>query len=282
MSRRYAAAGATLAGALAPAAKSGISQITRMLGRDAYNRLSRMVARKAKRAPKSKYQRAARRLAVSHDPKLHRTVKLSSDATPLEAILEKSNFLESLHLTQISQGSTINLRERQIIHLNGFRVNFFIQNNDATPMLGRWAILQNRQTTGYDIGDIGVDLFRGTSDQRAVDFNSIPNLQQRMNQPFNTMKYRVISQGKFRLAPGKPFDNSLTPIYQDNVTDSQFILDRYFPYNGTIRYQSSESTSCTNPLIFIFYAIRTDDDSGTPSTQNQILFRLASMQYFVD
>jgi len=280
MPRRYgstAAAAATMAGALAPAAKSGFSQLSRMLTRDIYNKLSSSIGRKAKVGLKDKrYQRSR---YAAHAVKLHRRAAVDGAQPANELIISKSNTLTSFHVTGLTQGDAIDQRERQIIFMNGFRLNFFLQNDDTTPMYGRWWVLQYRQAEGYSADNVGTDFFRGDSSIRAVNFVNALEFNRRMALTHNNMKYKQLASGKFRLAGKLDVTDAL---YQDNTTDSQMYVDKYIPVNNTVRYNSSVNADCSNPIVFCFWVCRSDDDSGTASANNEIKYRIASTVHFTD
>lgn len=185
------------------------------------------------------------------------------------------SLLQDLHLSAISQGTSVNQRERQMINIKGIKLTEFSQ-VISTNVQGAWArtlVVRSKYSASEEgTTELETDLFRGTN-QRAINYQGTKGGSHKCFFPINTDKWEVF------------YDKT---VYLNSGTqpqpDTRMSKDIWIPVNRRINYDGTASTNVQGGLYLIFFH-DSPAYSGTvvdTDTTHSISRRLDAIVYYHD
>jgi len=229
------------------------------LGRDAY------------RGAKSTATWLARRKAVRKGPKGAKYYTLYRPLTSYDVkrcltdvtwTTYSTNTQQFFSLGNISQGTDINQRLRQVVQPICADVEMVFTANLATFTVYRWALIQpksNRDLTGTNINN---EFFRGSNAIRGVDFDQVFKGSHKHQYPINRDIYKVYAEGTFNCG-----GSAGAGLGSGNTIPSVHRLQRkiYFPRGTVILYEGPTSADDQTAPIFVWWTCRPECTSTLPN-----------------
>lgn len=158
-----------------------------------------------------------------------------------------SKSTRSLYLNNvmdIERGSALNKRERDMIHVKGFKLCMEVKSNTATVSSGNELLFNYALLCPKSNGVETAKFFRHSDgDTRNQDFSTNLNSTEFHCLPINNDKYHVLMHRKLRLG------DSL-----NDVNSSYRFIQQYIPINRQFRYEEGGAGKTVNyDQIFLVY-----------------------------
>lgn len=221
---------------------AGLSTAGRQAGRDIYN-----YVRPMKKTPMNRRKRTWTRKKRSS------TVSraLTSSKRYQDTINGTSRLGHSLnenHLTNLSQGTTLDDRERQQVFVKGVKIAGWMdtlaaQSSASRLIVARCALVQAKysQFTTYTMDK---DFFQGMVNTNATDFTSHSNGLNTLTLPINRRKLNVIREWKMSLNENAGYFES-QPKHR--------FFEEYVPINKMVTYDGTSNADVDNPIYFVWW-----------------------------
>jgi len=194
-----------------------------------------------------------------------------------DAVTRTDNTLWGQEITDCTQGSEMDQRERGIINCRGFKIDMSfisIVNNQALYM--NFAIIAPKRppTTAALSGD---SWFRGNGQFRAINFiGSGDSPFTRHTRNINPDEYVILKHWRFILAPS----SASAGAYNLGSRSSVKHIKAYIKLNRAITYEAQESSAATDGMVSLAYwGGRVGSVDGVPQT-NAFLVSERVVMYF--
>lgn len=239
--------------------------------------------RKYLTAPYSKKRRTATAKRKTAVPRM-----LTAYKRHQETINGSSRKIHALYdelVSAIPQGSDLNERERQQIFVRSVNVNHYCLAQDTvdTPVLGfvicRMVVAQLRyQDDDYTPGgtDASRDLFTGMVADATTDFGVHSNGLNSLTLPINHRKWRVFMDKKYKMSPRNATSES------SGVYNNALVIEENVPINQKIYFNGTGSSSCSNPIVLLYWYENPTWASLGASTTNPVYDRTVCNITFSD
>jgi len=196
-------------------------------------------------------------------------VRIVSGVPPTQ---RDSRTLYNTNLTDISQGSLINQRDRSNILLKGFHIKFDVRNQALQTVEKRlWlrcAVVQPITSNSVST----TDFFRSYTNERSEDFGPPRAGWAYYDNPINADEYRVIKSWKVELGG----------LAQENQNKNTYTVSEYIPINRRVFYDTDAGTTCTTKFFFVYWAeIPIEASAGAP-TADAFTYSSQHLAYFDD
>lgn len=231
------------------------------IARFMYNRYKQ---RKAKKARFSKQQIGHRVGSSSAKTR----VEFNTDFQGLA-----SRTLRIQGLTFLPKGDLINMRERNVVNVRGFKICLAVRNMLAQPVYFNCALVSVRNNTVVT----GNNFFRAQGAERGTDFdNNLTGLQFHCL-ALNRDKFNILKHKRYRLAP----DINDSSNYQDNKGNSYMNLDWYVKLKRQLRYTDDDAnTPIDSPIYLVYWCDAWTATSGSLPIGNTINVQDRHIMYF--
>ncbi len=154
----------------------------------------------------------------------------------------------ALLIDDIDKGDGINERERDIVHLKGWKVRFHFQNTYDVPITLRFAVVSPRQTFGTTATERALSLLRSFGPERALNLgignSGISNTKNRINDDL----YMIMYEHSVEVGP----DASSTG-YTGGVEANWSYFEKWIPLNKQLRYSTGTSGKSETPVYLIYW-----------------------------
>jgi len=214
-------------------------------------RMSRTgAARKIQKAWRAKRRNATPRRTRMIGSSIWRGTCKSTLTADQDATARTDNTQWSQEITDCSQGSEMNQRERGIINCRGFKIDYFFQNLLANSALYvNMAVVAPKQlSTDNNAVQLG-QFFRSAGNNRALDFNAPGTVPfERHILGINPDEYHILKHKRFILAAAA----ASTGEWGGNRSSFRHVK-MYIKMNRAVTYQAAESASATDGKVGIVY-----------------------------
>lgn len=169
---------------------------------------------------------------------------------------ENTRTLYWRELTDISKGSEIDDRERDLINIRGFKICMMTWNVSNEPTYFNWAIITPKGCSGLGEGNSVSDsnFFRGYDDTRELDFSpSLSAIQFHCN-AINSDVWTVLKHKRHILGE----DTTGTFTLRNRYPNAKLIM-RYFKMNRSVRYNDGR---CTTPVFWVWWYDKINANGG--------------------
>lgn len=154
-----------------------------------------------------------------------------------------SRTLAKFELTQISRtaGNTINLRQRDIVNLRGFAINFDFQCLGTNFQYVNMAVLSSKEDNDVNV----TDFFRsgGLGTTRYLDFDNALSSLQFAHLGINSDKYTILLHKRWKV-------NRST---RGTGSADWRTYKRYLKVNRQIQYDSEIASSCLDKIFLVIW-----------------------------
>lgn len=193
--------------------------------------------------------------------------------------------LEQRPLIQgINQGPGINERQRQVINLRGWKMDFELKNREEFPIYVNMAIISNKGgSAGTPVS--AFDFFRYHNDDRAINFTNDLNAVEFHTLPINTDRYIVLKHKRMMLAPGSRQGEDPPPAASTWVNKSGKNYRRmrwYIKLSRQIRYDRSLGEPETGQCFLVWWCDGFGEQGGTQPVSNVLGLSERIVCYFRD
>ena len=179
-------------------------------------------------------------------------------------VFKSTRTLYSTDLTAIPKNTTsndINKRERQVVFVKGFKVCLEIHNIGSTAMYFNCAVIAPKCATS---NSLSVDFFRGSGNERSVDFSTSLTSLDFHCRPINSDRFTILKHKKLLLAK---FGNTTN----DGGTRTAYtVIDMWVPLNRQIRYEDNTTTASCNPVWLVYWMDKFATPGGSAASSGQV------------
>lgn len=176
-------------------------------------------------------------------------------------VLQNTRVLNSVEVTNIPEGNSINQRERQMANLRGFKMCLEVRNVRDEPLYFNLAVLAPKGATA---SVVTADFFRGSTDDRAQDFDATAlNSNEFHCLPINSDKYVVLLHKRYRLGPSPG-----ATLYTNENSNNFLNIDRYVSLKRQLRWSSGEQSAEVGRVYVVYWASVFNGASGAPPLLN--------------
>ena len=213
----------------------------------------RRYRRSRKRRYKSK-ARAAKRQRFSRK-NIGETPGLSNAKRSLQQNSNASNFssrtLNVKNLCQIPFGDDTDERQRHLINMRGFKLCFMVRNRTDRPVYWHWALISSKinlnNTPSTD------NFFRGSGNQRGVDFaNDLTSLEFHCL-PINTDIYNILKHKKYRINSYGRTTSADATTWQEHSGRNYMDVKAWIPLKRQLRFDNNTSDSPISGSVFLVH-----------------------------
>jgi len=202
--------------------------------------------------------------AIGHDPG---TGTAKTDIGAQQTTLVATRVLNTAACLNMSRGSGLNDRERDIIDLRGFKVCISAQNlRTNAPMFLNVAMVTSKFDPTQAPGTAG--FFRGEGASRGTDFADARTGTEFRCLSINTDKYYI--QKHMRMS-----------MHKFNTNQKDFLVKEfYIPIKRQIRFDTSGGTSLNRQFFLVWWCDTLLAPSGGASVANAMNFQYKITTYF--
>jgi len=155
---------------------------------------------------------------------------------------------------QTTTANTIDLRERDIINLLGWKVFTTVRNSSTSAGIFNYAFVSPKNDR--DVPD--TEFFRSRDFTRAFTFSLTNNAVSMNNNSINTDRYTVLSHKKITLGPQSTVSDTSGPV------PNWATLNYWVPFKRQVRYNSAGQ--CETPVFFVYWFCPILSASGDPAS----------------
>lgn len=167
-------------------------------------------------------------------------------------------------LTEIGgSGDDINKRERGIVRIGGWRIDYEAKNNIEAPIYINMAIISQKACNNSNVNS---DFFRSSTSQRGVAFDAALTDLERFYNGINSDKWTILMHKRMRLAGNKDSSPGTTEFYSSAKT-SYVTLDKFIKLGRQVRFDQATSTA---PVTQVYLVIWYGRHCGSGSTTTAI------------
>lgn len=165
----------------------------------------------------------------------------------VETAINETNSTRELYfdeLTNIERATGLNeldKRQRDVVHISGFKMCFEVSNNLGRPGLFNYAVVYDKRTNDSE-GQVSVeDFFRSDGgNERSLPFSTLLTSMQFHCSPLNTDRFTVLWHKRFKLAAPPSVSSD---AYEDGDMKSWIAFNKYLKINKKITYDDGHAQS---------------------------------------
>lgn len=204
------------------------------------------VTRNATRARRS---RVADAIGETPGTNTSKKCQVAANVTPTKATRTLYD-TELVNILKVSGSEEIDRRERDAIHVLGFKIRFNIRSLTTVQGLNwTYAVIAAKNSSAT--APTATGFFRDYSAQRSIDFGTTLNGIQFAKYPVNEDLYRVLHKGTFFLEPA-------------GLTGANTAVDEYVKLDRQITYNSSTGNPNTRMWVVYWCDIHTAVAGNAP------------------
>jgi hypothetical protein len=163
-------------------------------------------------------------------------------------------------MTNIPEGNSINQRERQMVNMRGFKICIELRNIRDDPLYFNLAVIAPKGATATPVTP---DFFRGSTDDRAIDFGTALTSNEFHCLPINTDKYVVLLHKRYRLGPSPG-----ATLYTNENSNNFLNIDRYVSLKRQLRWSKDEQSAESGRVYVVHWAAAFGASTGTLPAAN--------------
>ncbi len=131
-----------------------------------------------------------------------------------------------LRVDEVPRGTSLNQRERDIVHLKGWKLRFFVKNTYDVPVTLRYAMIAPRQTWNLATAVTkSASFLRSYGSTRALNMGSVNSGLSNTKNPINDDMFMVMQSNTLEIGP-----NAGATGYTGGVQANWQQHDQWYPY----------------------------------------------------
>lgn len=163
------------------------------------------------------------------------------------------NVFYAVPLCNISRGDNLSQRTRDVIRVRGCRMSHWIRLDGTQDKFMRALVVRLKHSDGEQSASaLGDNFFRGSTDNRSVNYDSISVHMHKMTYPVNTDKYEVLH-------------DKLHHLRADASTKHK-MLDTYTKCNRTCHFDNINASSSQNGIYYVYFFLDPNSASTAITT----------------
>ena len=193
---------------------------------------------------------------------------------------EKTRNLDVKHLTEIpfSETNDIDSRQRNQIHVTGIKFCIELLNKTDSCLLVNMALVVPKFTRALTVTSAEQELFRGTGDDRGLDFSNDLASTDFHCRPINTDKYYVLMHKRLKLAPSIPQTNLQA---QTSLKANYRFLNFYKKINRSFRWNADDhAMPIAHPIWMLIWCDKAFNPEGTTKENDALTVSRRHVLYF--
>lgn len=179
---------------------------------------------------------------------------------PFDHSTRQMYFHDLTNVEKATGDNEIDRRQRQVIHISGFTIDFMMRNNRPVHLLLNVAIVSPRNNN--NVTPLVSGFFREYTESRDVDFSIGLNCNQFHTYPISTDRWRVLMHRRYKIGPQINY-NSATG---NNGIGNMVARKLWCPLNRAITYNDDTVIESEAKVFLIYWC----DEMGAPGGSDKI------------
>lgn len=191
---------------------------------------------------------------------------------------EKSRQLDVKHLTEIpfSGSNDIDSRQRNQVYVTGISFCIELLNKTDSCLLVNIALVVPKFTRTLTVSSAEQELFRGTGDDRGLDFSNDLSSTDLHCRPINTDKYYVLMHKRLKIAPAIS-----TAVSQTSQKANYRFLNFYKKINRSFRWNADDhNMPIAHPIWMLMWCDKAFSPEGTLKHNDSLTVSRRHVIYF--